>query len=191
MLEDLIISRVRQKLLVIFFSDPPSLHHVRDLVRLTNEEINAVRRELANLENAGLLKKENRGNRVYYWLNNHYPLYKELIAIVAKDSGLGEKILKNRNRLGKITYAMLSGKFVRKMPANKDEVDLLLVGDLVMPEVTLLIKSEEERVGKEINYTVMTNEEYSFRRERRDPFLLEILIHSRVMIIGDEEELLK
>lgn len=191
MLEDLIVSRVRQKLLVIFYSDPPNMHHVRDLVRLAGEEINAVRRELANLETAGLLKKENRGNRVYYWLNNHYPLYKELIAIIAKESGLGEKIIKNRNRLGRITFAMLSGKYVRKMSTDKDEVDLLLVGDLVMPEVSLLVKTEEEKVGKEINYTVMTDEEYIFRKERRDPFLLEILTHSRVMVIGDEEDLLK
>jgi len=191
MLKDIVVSRVRVKLLGLFFSNPAGLFHVRDLVRRTDEEINAVRRELQHLEGAGLLKKEPRGNRLYYWINLNYSLYDELLAIVAKETGLGEQIIKNRNRIGKISFCFFSGKFVRRLPRKEDEVDILMVGEVVMVELGALVKAEEEKRGQEINYTVMTNEEFDFRKKRRDPFLLGILSSSKVMIVGDEEELMK
>jgi hypothetical protein len=191
MLEDLVVSKVRVKLLILFFSNLTELYHVRELVRRTGEEINAVRRELQHLEAVGLLKKEPRGNRLYYWVNNNYSLYHQLVQMVSKQSGLGEQIIKNKNRIGKINFCVFSGKFARQMERKEDEVDVLIVGNVVMVELSALVKAEEERRGHEINYTVMTSEEFDFRKKRRDPFLLGILSNSRVMVIGDEEELLR
>ena len=189
MLEDLVISKVRVKLLDIFFSNPTEIYHVRGLTRKTGEEINAVRRELFHLETAGILKKEPRGNRLYYWLSAGYPLYTELLAIVAKEIGLGEQIIKNRNRIGKILYCVFSRKLVERKERKEEEVDILIIGDIVMAELSGLIRSEEEKRGKEINYTVMTEEEFSFRKKRRDPFLSGILESGKVLIIGDESGL--
>jgi len=191
MLEDLVISKVRVKLLDIFFSNPTEIYHVRGLTRKTNEEINAVRRELFHLETAGILKKEPRGNRLYYWLNLNYPLFAELLAIVAKETGLGEQIIKNRNRLGKISFCIFARKLIERKERKEEEVDILIVGDVVMAELSGLIRSEEEKRSKEINYTVMTEEEFSFRKKRRDPFLWSILESGKVLIIGDENELYK
>ncbi|PIU34688.1 hypothetical protein COT03_01985 [Candidatus Shapirobacteria bacterium CG07_land_8_20_14_0_80_39_18] len=189
MLEDLVISKVRVKLLDIFFANPKEIYHVRGLVRKTGEEINAIRRELFHLESTGVLKKEPRGNRLYYFLNPNYSLYTELLVIVSKETGLGEQIIKNKNRIGKIAFCVFSRKFVKREERREEEVDVLLVGNIVMAELSALIRAEEGKRGKEVNYTVMTNEEFEFRRKRRDPFLLGILESGRVMIIGDEEEL--
>jgi hypothetical protein len=63
------------------------------------------------------------------------------------------------------------------------------VGTVVLPELAQLVKLEETRRGRELNYTVMTEEEFAFRKRRRDPFVIGILTGSRVMIVGDEEEL--
>lgn len=190
-LRDLFISKVRVKLLEIFFDDPNELYYVRQLVRKTSEEINAVRRELEHLEKAGLLKKEARGNRLYYWLNKNYLFFPDLASVIAKTTGLGKEILKNQAKLGKLSYALLSGKFVKRISRREDEVDLLLVGNLVVPEVAALVRAEETRRNQEINYTVMTDEEFGFRKRRRDPFLLGILTNTRVMILGDEEKMLE
>jgi hypothetical protein len=191
MLEDLIISRVRVKLLEIFFGAPGQIYHVRELVRQTGEEINAVRRELAHLEKIGLLKREPRANRVYYFLRRDYPLYFDLLELIAKTTGRGGSILKNKVKRGRIKFAMLSGKFARGVVSGPDHVDLLIVGAVVLPELAAVVRETEHRRGAEINYTVMTEEEFAFRKTRRDPFLLSILEGSRVMIIGDEEELVK
>lgn len=189
MLKDLIISRVRVKLLELFLTNPGKIFHVRGMVRRTDEEINAVRRELAHLEKAGMVTKEPRANRLYYTFRRDYPLYFELLELVAKTTGLGLDLLRNKAKLGKIKLAMLSGRFVRGEPSTSERVDLLVVGNVVLPELSQLVRNAEAKRDQEINYTVMTEEEFEFRKKRRDPFILGILSGSRVMIIGDEEEL--
>jgi DNA-binding transcriptional ArsR family regulator len=188
-LRDLLISKVRVKILEIFLSDPEEMYHVRELVRRTGEEINAVRRELEHMEKSGMVKKEPRGNRLYYWFRKDYLFYDQLLAMVAKTTGLGREILKNREKIGKISFVSFSQKFVKRIPRGKDEVDILVVGEIVLPELAALIKAEETRRDQEINYTVMTSEEFTFRKKRRDPFLLGILSGAKVMIIGEEIEL--
>ena len=137
------------------------------------------------------LKKEPRGNRVYYWLRLDYPLFGDLVAIVAKSTGLGRAIIDGRNKIGKVSYVMFSGTFARgKARTKEDNVDILIVGEVVLPELATLIRGQESKGGKEINYTVMSKEEFEFRKKRRDPFLQGILLGSRTMIIGDEEELI-
>ena len=188
-LKDLMISRVRVKLLTEFFDKPQELYYVRQLTRMVEEEINAVRRELSRLDKKGVLKSERRGNRLYYYLNPSYDFYEDLMSLVSKTTGLGGDIRANRAKLGKIKFAMLSGKFVRHKERQQNEVDLLIVGDVVLPELAAIVRKEEARRSTEINYSVVTQDEFLFRRERRDPFLLGILSKSRVMIIGDEEGL--
>lgn len=190
MLSDLITSKSRVKLLNVFLSYPSEMFHVRELVRRTGDEINAVRRELAHLEKKGLLSKEPRANRVYYYLNKNYEFYYDLLRIGSKTIGLGNGILKNKVKLGRVKYAMFSGRFARRLPKGPEDVDLLVVGSIVLPELALLVREEEKRLDTEINYTVMTEEEFEFRKKKRDPFILSILYGSRVMLIGDEESLL-
>ncbi len=190
MLSDLITSRSRVKLLNVFLSDPSEMYHVRELVRRTGDEINAVRRELSYLEKKGILTREPRANRVYYFLSKNYEFYYDLLRIGSKTVGLGENILKNRVKLGRLKYVMFSGKFARRLPKGPEDVDLLVVGAVVLPELALLVREEEKRLDAEINYTVMTEEEFDFRKKKRDPFILSILYDSRVMLIGDEENML-
>ncbi len=190
MLADLITSKSRVTLLGVFLLSPFEMFHVRELVRRTGDEINAVRRELAFLEKKGILAREPRANRVYYSLSKNYAFYFDLLSLGSKIIGLGSEILKNRAKLGKIKYAMFSGKFVRRIKKEPDSVDLLIVGTVVLPELALLVKDEEKRLGTEINYTVMTEEELLFRKKRSDPFIISILTGSRVMLIGDEEQML-
>lgn len=190
MLADLITSKSRVKLLNVFLANPTEMYHVRELVRRTGDEINAVRRELSYLEKKGILSKEPRANRVYYFLSKNYEFYYDLLKIGSKTIGLGDSIIRNRVKLGRVKYAMFSGKFARRLPKGPEDVDLIVVGSIVLPELALLVREEEKRLDSEINYTVMTEEEFDFRKKKRDPFILSILYGSRVMLIGDEETLL-
>jgi hypothetical protein len=191
MLSDLIVSRVRVKILQLFFLNLGKIFHVREIVRRTSEEINAIRRELMHLEKIGLLSKERRANRLFYILRRDYPLYYDLLDLIVKTSGLGEEIVKKKTKLGRLKFVMLSGRYARNLPRSSNEVDLLLVGKIVLPELSQIVRQEEVRREREINYTVMSEEEFDFRKKRRDPFIMETLRGSRVMIIGDEEELIQ
>lgn len=190
MLSDLITSQSRIKLLNVLLEEPSEMYHVRELVRRTGDEINAVRRELLFLEKKGILSREPRANRVYYSLSKNYPFYFDLLRIASKIVGLGAGILKNRAKIGRIKYAMFSGRFTRRMEKRPTDVDLIIVGTIVLPELAVLIRDEEKRLKREINYTVMTEEEFSFRKKKRDPFILSVLTGSRVMLYGDEESML-
>ena len=189
MLSDLITSKSRIKLLNSFLQTPHEMYHVRELVRRTGDEINAVRRELAYLQKHGILEKEPRANRIYYFLNKSYPFYYDLLEIGVKTIGLGADILKNRAKIGKIKYAMFSGQFTKREKKDETDVDLLVVGTIVLPELAVLVRTEEQRLGREINYTAMTEEEFRFRQKKRDPFILGILESARIMLIGDEESM--
>lgn len=190
MLKDLFISKTRVKLLETFLSDPTQMYHVRDLVRKTEEEINAVRRELSRMEVLGLVKKEPRGNRLYYWFRKDYVYYQDLLSLVAKNTGLGEALLKNKNKIGRVSLIMFSRKFCEHKPRkNNEEVDLLIVGEVNINELNQIVRVEEVKRGQPINYTPMTEDELKFRRTRRDPFLQGILMNSRIMILGDEEDI--
>jgi hypothetical protein len=191
-LEDIIISRVRRKVLELFLTNPGSIFHVRDIVRKVSEEINAVRRELAHMEKAGMVTKEQRANRLFYTFRKDYPLYSNLLELIIKSTGLGWEMIKRRAKLGKIKFVMFSGRFIRGMiPKNANDIDVLIVGNVVLPELSQLIKAEEGIRGRELNYTVMTEEEFDYRKRRRDPFIVSILEGSRIMIIGDEEEMVR
>jgi DNA-binding transcriptional ArsR family regulator len=191
MLDALFVSKVRIKLLKIFLSQPGGSFYVRELVRATKEEINAVRRELSRMQKHGLVVSEWRGNRRYYRFRQDYLFFPELLALVAKTSGLGGNIVKNKAKIGKIKYAVLSREFLRGVKPGPKDVSLLVVGKVVLPELASLVRAEEAKRGFEINYTVMTEEEFDFRKRRRDPFILSILEKGKVMLSGDEDEMLR
>ena len=188
-LQDFFISRVRVKLLKLLLADPAKIYYVREIVRHIGEEINAVRRILEQMDKKGMVFKEKRGNRLYYGFNKEYLYFNELLKLIAKSTGLGKEIIKERNRIGKIKYCILSGRFARHGQRDENDVDLLIIGDVVMAQLSALVSAYEERIKREINYSVMTKDEFVFRKKRRDPFIFQILMSSRVMLIGDEEEM--
>jgi uncharacterized protein len=190
-LQDFMISRVRVRVLELFFNQPHEIFFVREITRQTHEEINAVRRELDRMLTCGLLKSEERGNRLYYYLNKNYLFFPELLRMVVKNTGLGLKLFKLRKKLGEVKFIMFSGKFVHVDKSHNSEVDVLVVGDIVLAELEALMKEEERRLGREINYTVLPPDEFEFRKQRRDPFLMEVLYGTRIMIVGNEEELVE
>ena len=191
MLQHIIPSKTRRKILELFFHHPEENNYLRKIVRDTNEEVNAVKRELKFLSEDKVLGKEGRLNKIFYCLNEKYQLYDEFLRIFTKTTLLATAIYQNFGKLGKIKYICLSTKFSKKIPIKEDEVYLLLVGTVVVPEITTIVKEAEKSFGREINYTVMTEDEFIFRKKNNDPFIWRFLKQPKVMLAGVEEELLK
>ncbi|OGY28121.1 MAG: hypothetical protein A2864_01915 [Candidatus Woykebacteria bacterium RIFCSPHIGHO2_01_FULL_39_12] len=190
-LKQVFISKTRVKLLQVFLSNPGRIFYVRELVRAIGEQINAVRAELSRMEKAGMLFSESRANRKFYGFRKDYIFNDELLRLVAKTTSLGGNIIHEKGKLGKVKLSMLAASFMKRRPVGPTDVDLLIVGDIVLPQLASLVKEAENDVGREINYTVMTEEEFNFRKRRRDPFVTSILEKPRVMLIGDEDELIR
>lgn len=190
-MEELFVSKVRVKILQLFLTSKDDLLHVREIVRRVDEEINAVRRELARMEKFGMVSSEWRANRRFYHFRKDHRFYPELLALVTKSAGLGGGIIKNKVSLGRIKYALMAVRFAQNGLSGPEDVDLLVVGQIVLPELQALVADEQSRREREINYSYMDEAEFNFRVKRRDPFILRILTQPRIMLLGDETSLME
>ena len=188
-LPDFMFSRVWANLIKLFLSRPTEMYYVRELTRAAKEEINAVRRELARMTEKGMVKNEKRGNRLYYQFRDTYPFYEPLLSIVVKTTSLGKNLITNRGKLGFIKFAFLSGRFIRGLKRGPNDVDLVVIGQVISPQLAIIVKDYEEAAGTEVNYSTMTEEEFGYRLSRKDPFITGILIQPRVMIIGADVDM--
>lgn len=184
-LSDIITSEVRVKIIRELFSETQRHLYVRELTRRVGTEINAVRRELKRLAQAGIIRKEKRGNRLYYLVRKDYPLYYELVAMVAKETGIGRKIIDKSSSLGKLRLVLLSTEFAEGRESERNELDLLLVGNVNLEVIDKLVKEVKDEVGRDINYTVLGEEEFAYLKGRRDVFLLSFLIAPNIVLWGD------
>ena len=185
----LFVSKVRIKVIRLFFLHPDVPYHIRGVVREIGEEINAVRRELLRLEQIKLLKSERKGNRLYFTLIDTFPFYNELLSMVYKTYGLGGEILRCQKELGDIKFALLTRAYTKGIRTGMNDIDLLIIGKVNIPALTAAVQRAERQTGREINYTVLKASELILRKKRRDAFITSILQGSKVMLIGDEDEL--
>lgn len=171
-------SKTRAKIINTLFTSPQEIYYVRQLVRLTGEEINSVRRELLNLTKINLVLPESRGNRLYYTPNQKHHLFSILVSLAYKSLPFCES-------LSKAELVVASYSFLLGLNQNKDKIDVIVVGDVTAKSVETAMKFEENRKGHEINYMVMDREELRLRQNKRDPFLVDFFLTSPVVIMGN------
>lgn len=191
MLQHIIPSKARRKVLELFFHRPTENFYLRRVVREINEEVNAVKRELDILTEEKLLLRERRLNKVYFSLNKNYQFYDEFLRIFSKTNKMALSIHSNLSKIGKIKFIAMSTKFPKNLIIKDDEIYLLLVGVVVVIEIESIIKEVEKEFGRPINYSTMTESEFVFRKKNNDPFTWRFLKQPKIMLVGVEEELLK
>lgn len=193
MLEHLFGSKTRLKLIKTFFRDPERSYYVRELTRILEVQINAVRRELDLLTTAGLIAETSRpadipedagvSMRKYYRLNSDSILYPELQALLLKAQVLGEQVFVKdiQEKVGPLSLLLLTGRFVNEKRAPSD---LLLVGSIDERKLQRLIAAHEKEFGFEIRYTVMTDKEFFDRRHIMDKFLYSLFEVEHVKVVN-------
>jgi DNA-binding transcriptional ArsR family regulator len=191
MLHYIIPSKARRKILELFFHNPKENFYLRRIVREVSEEVNAVKRELDILSEAKLLLKEKRLNKVFYSLNKNYIFYDEFLRIFAKSTLLATLVYKNHSKIGKVKFVAMAKSMVKDEPVKKDDVSVVFVGFIVVPEVESLMSEVEKSLGHEVHYTVMTEEEFAFRKRSNDPFIWRFLRQPKIMLVGSEEDMVK
>lgn len=190
MLEQVFGSGTRVKLLSLFIVNPDNKYFVRELTRLLDCQINAIRRELENLNNIGIIKIVGKeGFKKYYQIDQDFIIYKELKDFIQKsnllvEQNLAKKILKIDN--GKIAYLVFTGYFT----SSNTKTDILIVGDVNRKELQKLIKNHQDKINKEINYTIIDLDEFKYRRNVADRFLLEIEESPKIVYKDELEKFL-
>jgi hypothetical protein len=193
MVEQLFGSKTRVKLLQLFYGNPNRAFYVREITRKIDEQINSVRRELANLLNIGIISSETTNNRLYYEVNQKYEYYNALSEIfggkvpVAASDGEDEAAADDTlKKLGNVELAILTGQFTRD---ERSGVDFLVVGDINQTQASKYISELEKKEGKEIRYVIMPTSEFSYRYKLNDRFLVTVL-ESKKQVLVDRNNLL-
>ena len=184
MLEVLIPSRVRVKLLTLFLLNPECEFYIREIARMTGENINGVRRELANLESFGLLIGRRRGNQQYFTVNRDFFLYSDLQQLVLKTEGVARVIRENLSSLQDIECMFIYGSFAKGTAGGGSDIDLLIVGDVSEEVLIPLVNASERMINREINYTLMHGSEFTRQKEAGDPYVKNVVKERKIMIIG-------
>lgn len=190
MIEQLFGSKTRVKLLQMFYSNPNRSFYVREITRKIDEQINSVRRELANLLNVGIISSETNNNRLYYEVNQKYEYYKPLQQIfgggvtsdepTATESSEGQQSIK---ALGNVDLIMFTGQFTRD---ERSGIDILIIGDVNQTQVNKYVAGLEKSEEKEFRYVTMTPEEYRYRTEVNDRFL-SMVMSSKLQTVFDKK----
>src|SRR5688572_18340408 len=192
MIEQLFGSKTRVKLWQLFYSNPNRSFYVREITRKIDEQINSVRRELANLLSIGIISSDNTNNRLYYEVNQNYDFYDPLLAIFGQAGAkLNTKKVKeptdttssDREKikgLGNVEVAIYTGQFTRDESSG---IDLLVVGDLNQHALQKFVKELEVQEGKEVRFTIMTSQEFDYRRQIKDRFINTVLASKKQVLV--------
>jgi len=157
MIETLISSKTRIKLLLKFFLNSSTTAYLRSLETQFGESTNAIRIELNRLEKAGMLTSFSQGNKKLFQANTKHPLYREVHSIVMKYVGIDKVIENIIERLGDVQAVYLAGEFARGL--DSDIIDLILVGEINQEYLLHLIERAESMVTRRIRYLIYDNQD--------------------------------
>lgn len=177
-------SKARQRLLAYYFTNPTARHHLRDLAERLSIDPSNLSKELGRLEREGLFQSEVSGRQKYFRLNREYFLFNEVRGIVAKTIGAIPVIGQSLKKVEGIEDAYLYGSFARNQQDAASDIDVLVIGNPKGDALAEAMQKLERRLGREINYTVLTRKELESRRARKDAFLENVWHNKRVSLVG-------
>ena len=174
-MEQLFGSKTRVKLLQLFYGNPNRSFYVREITRKIDEQINSVRRELANMLNIGIVRSQTRNNRLYYEVNQKFEHYDELRSMFTASSSkkknslsTDKKMAQTIKGLGSVDLLIYLGSFTQDTATG---IDVLVVGDVNKTQVHNFIADLEDEEGRELKYVVMSSEEFKYRKDVNDRFV--------------------
>lgn len=170
MIEGLITSKTRIKLLLKFFLNSETKSYLRSLESEFGESSNSIRVELNKLEVAGLLHSSFKGNKKLFFANTNHPLFNDIQSIINKMVGIDQIIDKITSRIGDLQAAYLTGDFA--IGIDSSIIEMVLIGNKLDRElIDSLILKAEEFISRSIKYIILSQEELN-RVFRNKPVLL-------------------
>lgn len=186
MLEKIFTSKARVRLLQLFLSHRSQKYYQRQLEKILDMNIRSLQVEISNLLGIGFLQKEKDGNRIYYSVNEKFPLLEELYRLIFKGSFLIEELkvlLENK----KIDIAFIYGSAGKGDLLEGSDIDLFIVGEIDSYKIHRAIEGIEKNFSRVINYVVYTKKEIYKKVKAKDGFITEVLGDKKIYLKGDED----
>jgi len=184
-----LLPKTRRSVLGLLFARPDQAFYLREVVRATGSGRGAVERELRSLAEAGIVVRETRGNLTYYRANRDCPIYPELRGLALKTTGLVDVLREALSGLRGVKAAFVYGSLARGDDDAASDVDLLAVGHVAFAKVAERLHPAHETLGREVNPTLYSVEEFRQKVADKHHFLTRVLEGPKLFVIGDADAL--
>ncbi len=183
-----LLGKTRSRVLALLYSRPEAALYVRQIAREVGAGQGAIQRELQRLAEAGILQRSTRGREVYYQANRECPVFPELHGLILKTAGLTDVLRSALSALRlTIRFACIYGSQAAGTASAGSDVDLLVVGETEDLALHRAIRQAEERLGRTVNYTLLSPREFARRRRERGGFIGRVLAGPRIPILNDSD----
>jgi len=187
-LPEILSSRARAEIFRLLFSGTGEEFHIREMERRSGLNESTVRQELRKLVRLDLVQSRRDSNRVYYRAKTENPLYPEIRNLVLKTSGLAD-VLKSALADKRIRVAFVFGSIAGGEEKTGSDVDLMVIGRLGLRDLSGLLSGVEEKIGREVNPHVMSENEFRSRLKAKEHFMSSVLKGPKIFLIGSENDL--
>ncbi|WP_236555965.1 winged helix-turn-helix domain-containing protein [Alcanivorax sp. S71-1-4] len=185
-----LFSTTQQRLLTLLYGNPHSSFYTNEIARWSQVGKGSISRELERLQDAGILTRFRQGNQMRYQADARCPIFEELRSIVLKTFGMAEPL---RTALApflpRLAWAVIYGSIARGEDTADSDIDLLLIGDgLLYGEVMAPLLPVEKMLGRTINPTLLTTQEWLARKAAGHSFATRVAAQPTIVLIGEEPE---
>lgn len=175
-------------MLALLYARPDEAFYLRQVAREVQAGQGAVQRELQRLAQVGILSREARGRQIHYQANRECPIFPELHRLVVKTAGLADVLRTALMPLrDKIAVAFTYGSQAAGTATQASDVDLLVVGTVDEMALHKAIARAEGRLGRTVNYTLLSPREFMRRRRERGGFVARVLRGPKIPLVGSPD----
>lgn len=187
-LAEIVGSRIRAEIFRLLFAGSELELHVREIQRRTGFNDSAIRQELAKLTRLDLVVPRRDGNRLYYSAMRNNPIYADIRNLTLKTVGLVD-VLATALQSENIRVAFVFGSLAQGAEKAGSDVDLMVIGNLGMREVTRLLSGVSEKICREVNPHIVSAEDFRTKARSGDHFITTVLKEPRIFLKGNEHDL--
>lgn len=191
MLDAIISSKSKRKILTLLFTNPKRRFYVREISRGTGENVTSVRCELKKLSSIGVVTSEKEANLLYYKVDTRCPLYKELKNLIYKTEAFGSYLKEMAKLPGGVQAAFVYGSTAYNEERERSDIDLFVLGEIDGEKLHKCIFNIEEKIDREINTVHMNMTEFKDKLKKKNAFLKRVLSGEKIFIKGGEDVLSK
>lgn len=185
-----LFSKARRSVLALLYGHPNKAFYTREIVAAAGAGASQVQKELDQLTRAGLLIRERRANQVYFRANPDAPVFAELSGLVAKTFGIADVLRVALAPFGNlIDIAFIYGSVARNAHHASSDIDVFLVGDILLSQLALSLSAVEKKLGRQASTTVFDRYEFATRIKQGDHFISKVLAGPKIFLVRDEARL--
>lgn len=177
------LSKIQKEVLAYYFTNPQKQHYLRELAAILDVDPGNLSREIKQLTEQGFFNTKIIGTAKIFILNHNHPLYNELKKIIFKTEGIEGSLKKMLAKFKTIKTAFIYGSYARGKEDQYSDIDVMIIGQVDENKLISEVSKLEKKLGREINYIIMSPKEFDKKRKEKNSFLENVLADKKIDLV--------